>query len=1700
MIRRQKNRNRKIKIIVGIIAIVIIILLLIKGCNKKEYEVIFKEDKEKTVKVITKEKVERPSDPEKEGYRFVGWYLNGKLYNFEEKVKGNITLEARWEKKEKIEKENYKVEIEYEEGKKTEVELTEGKVVKPSDPEKEGYKFVGWYVNGKLYDFKEKVGSNITIKARWEKEKGNKRKEEYSKTGKRIDNRAHQKDKTAPEIEEVKVEVKSSRIILKVKARDDRTEVSKLKISYSIDGVNYTTNNIIKNLEQDKEYKVYVKVIDGAGNEVVKEEKVKTKKVEEVRNPVQNITTITNKDVEVRVEESEYELEVSVDNVHFYKQEKNKAKIEENGVYYLRHIDENGNTSSVVPIMIANIDKEKPANFVVNLGKTTRKITVSGTTTDNVTSSANLIYKYSIDGINYVGTKEFDNLRPGRYRVYVKAIDEATNERIEEKEVEIENIPGVEHTLSTTGKTNNNVDITFTNKGNLILQVKENGVWVNKTSPYSVDKNKKVIVRYTDGYNVGSEKEIEITNIDKVAPTVRVNKYEVGYNEIKIEAEVEDNETRKENLRIEYAVDEGSYQTSPVINNLEVERTYLVKVKVTDEAGNETIKEKGITTLAAPKVGEIRKSTERLTNNNVELIVVDKNPNFKLEYSINNLPFVEYTGGNIQIEDNYKVVFRYVNQNNTAGEEKEVIVSNIDKELPEITANKESTTEYKKEVEVELKARDNNELKKLEYAVSISSTVEPSTYSRVNGKVKINNVTGKYYIWAKAEDSVGNIRKKVYGPYLLDNKKPEVNLVLDGTTTNKIKLKVVASDPEAGIKGYYYSRDGGQSYSGLQESGIYMYTRLKNDTEYKIRVKVEDKLGNIAESEIKTIRTAPLGNISMTIDDDSWAKKKTLSVTSDQIVGETYSYSLDNGVNWIAITGAISHVEVNKNTIVKYKVSDGVNEDISYIEVTKVDPIKPEIKKLEVDTSRITNRSITFLVEAEDKGVVAEKSGIDKYSYSIDGVNWTADLEPAASYTIDNLKANTTYKVRLRVKDKAGNVEEKTVDIKTKNDCYTINSTGYITGYDFAACPKDLVIPNQINGKNVVGIGTGVFRNKGITSVKFPEGIKDIQSFAFKDNPIVQDELILPASLQTIGNNAFDSSQAEYKKLVLKGNTNIGEATFSANKIKKLEIPGSVQIGRAAFRLTEIEELDLGNTNTISNEAFLHAKLNQTNIVIPETVTNVQSSAFKSPNIHATNVIFKGDTAIYSNVFDQANIDNLKFEGKAVIGQAAFFNSKVKTVDFGEKTKFIGGSAFQNTAIVQNELKIPASVEKVVNNAFYSSEKKINKLILEAKEVYSNAFRLGKIKEIEISNTQNIGDYAFSNVEVEKLKLSNSIKTLGRGVFNDNRINQNELLIPESIETIGEGLLQTKYGLNIKKLDYKAKAITPMHFARTTYSVNPNKIEEIEISNTKKIGEYSFNYLGTKKITLHEGLETIEFKAFRDNPLVQEELVIPSTVKLVGAESFYSNTKNVNSLKVLNNSEIGDSAFAAGTIKNVDVSNSKVIGVKAFENSGVVNLKISPLIEKIKYRAFAANKLDIEEIVIPNTLNEVEKGIFSRTGKIKNLTWDSSLKIPSEAFLSTRIQNIKITRAEEIENHALYESLFTTVDLGPNMKKIGEFGIGYNEAGTTPTIVIPATMEEMHQKAFWFLRNARIVVKKAEGTILNAPWGAQNNTTVVYEG
>ena len=42
------------------------------------------------------EKVEKPENPTKKGYKFLGWYLDDKEYDFSSEVKNNMTLKAKW--------------------------------------------------------------------------------------------------------------------------------------------------------------------------------------------------------------------------------------------------------------------------------------------------------------------------------------------------------------------------------------------------------------------------------------------------------------------------------------------------------------------------------------------------------------------------------------------------------------------------------------------------------------------------------------------------------------------------------------------------------------------------------------------------------------------------------------------------------------------------------------------------------------------------------------------------------------------------------------------------------------------------------------------------------------------------------------------------------------------------------------------------------------------------------------------------------------------------------------------------------------------------------------------------------------------------------------------------------------------------------------------------------------------------------------------------------------------------------------------------------------------------------------------------------------------------------------------------------------------------------------------------------------------
>lgn len=126
-----------------------------------------------------------PMSPTRDGFTFVEWQLNGLTYDFTQIVNEDITLVAIWEvavdEPEEPEEPaevvtKYKVKFNLNGGTggnaKTQ-NVEEGKKAsKPSkNPTKSGYTFVGWYLDGKAYDFSTVVTKDITLTAQWQEVK-----------------------------------------------------------------------------------------------------------------------------------------------------------------------------------------------------------------------------------------------------------------------------------------------------------------------------------------------------------------------------------------------------------------------------------------------------------------------------------------------------------------------------------------------------------------------------------------------------------------------------------------------------------------------------------------------------------------------------------------------------------------------------------------------------------------------------------------------------------------------------------------------------------------------------------------------------------------------------------------------------------------------------------------------------------------------------------------------------------------------------------------------------------------------------------------------------------------------------------------------------------------------------------------------------------------------------------------------------------------------------------------------------------------------------------------------------------------------------------------------------------------------------------------------------------------------------------------
>ncbi|MDE5721858.1 MAG: InlB B-repeat-containing protein [Clostridia bacterium] len=202
----SKNKFFKKLLVAGICALTatatVGTVVTVAGCKKDEpgseqtheYTVKFDLDGGKlndqttySVKVKDGEKVTKPSNPTKTGYKFVKWVdpSDGTEFNFDTVIDSDLTIKAIWEVDSQnpppVTKVEYTVTINLDGGKlgeettltiKVEKDGTLGDALQDVDLtqlKKDGHDFVGWITeSGDDYETDTPVTANITIKAKWE--------------------------------------------------------------------------------------------------------------------------------------------------------------------------------------------------------------------------------------------------------------------------------------------------------------------------------------------------------------------------------------------------------------------------------------------------------------------------------------------------------------------------------------------------------------------------------------------------------------------------------------------------------------------------------------------------------------------------------------------------------------------------------------------------------------------------------------------------------------------------------------------------------------------------------------------------------------------------------------------------------------------------------------------------------------------------------------------------------------------------------------------------------------------------------------------------------------------------------------------------------------------------------------------------------------------------------------------------------------------------------------------------------------------------------------------------------------------------------------------------------------------------------------------------------------------------------------------
>ena len=405
--------------------------------------------------------------------------------------------------------------------------------------------------------------------------------------------------------------------------------------------------------------------------------------------------------------------------------------------------------------------------------------------------------------------------------------------------------------------------------------------------------------------------------------------------------------------------------------------------------------------------------------------------------------------------------------------------------------------------------------------------------------------------------------------------------------------------------------------------------------------------------------------------------------------------------------------------------------------------------------------------------------------------------------------------------------------------------------------------------------------NTEITDLVIPEGVTSIGKYAFNGCSSLM-SVTIPSSVTSIGNDAFNGCTGLTNVDILEGVTSIGAAAFQGcSGLTSVTIPPSVtSIGNNAFNgctgLTKVIVPDLtawcaisfGNeyANPLYYAKHLYSDDNTeiTNLVIPEGVTSIGSSAFYDCSGLTSVTIPSSVTSIGDYAFDKCSgLTNVTISSNVILSKdytadsniKHIFGSQVKEYIIGDGVTSIGKYAFWNCAGLTS-VTIRSSVTTIGKYAF------------------SNCTGLTKVIVPDIAAWCGI---YFSNNSANPLYYA-------KHIYSDENTEIIDLTIPESVTSICFAAF------------WNCSSLKSVTFPSGLQSINESafkgcsNITDLKL-NCETIEDWFADIKTSVKIlTIGEGTTTISDSAF-EGFSVLTTVSLGSNVSNIGANAFANLSK-----------------------------------------------------------------------------------------------------------------------------------------------------------------------------------------------------------------